>query len=348
MYYPFRSAVRAIFIVSCFLTPAAIRAEPPAIVAARTDINGDLLPNGAVARLGTVRYNHGDTLNALHFTPNGKTIISEGRGHVRFWDSANGRELGQLDVGKPTHDDQTALSPDGKTLTMLSQDWNDTIRLIDIEQRKEIRTVNLPLRRNEQSVERLNALSPDGNLCALHTPKGIRIYDITVSKELYQLPNSDQIRAVTFAGADRLVTAGKKNQHIDVWDARSGKPVRQLDNGAPAEVLTASADGRLLAVLSHHNHAIDRHLDKDTIHIWDLATGTRKYTLDSPPKRWYLGVWFSPDGQLVFTHSHNPQGFELTVWDARSGARLRDVAGVGGKAFAVSPDGRQFATGGNK
>lgn len=38
------------------------------------------LPTGAVLRLGTMEFNHGDGLEQLHFSPDGKKIISVGGG----------------------------------------------------------------------------------------------------------------------------------------------------------------------------------------------------------------------------------------------------------------------------
>jgi RNA polymerase sigma factor (sigma-70 family) len=327
--------------------PAAAAANPAAErLVARADRSGDPLPDGAVARLGTVRFNHGDGLNALYFAPGGKRILSEGQGSLRLWEAATGKELGQFATAKPSFDDQTALAPDGKTMIFLNQENDsDAVRVWDLAQGKEVRVVPLPVRRNELSVYRRNALSCDGRLCAVHTPRQIQMFDIATAKELYKLPNEgDEIRAVIFAGPDRVVTADKK-QVIRVWEARTGQPVRQFAHGSPVEVLAASADSRRLATLEHHTHAIDRLLDKDVIHLWDLTTGTRKHALATRTKRWYMKVQFSPDGKLLFASSSGKDGAGLTVWDVETGERLRELAGAVGQTMAVSPDGSRLAAG---
>src|SRR5262245_65759427 len=63
-------------------------AEPPAAEPANP------LPPGAVARLGSDSFRHGDTVRVLAFTPDGKGVISGGFYQpIRLWDTATGREL---------------------------------------------------------------------------------------------------------------------------------------------------------------------------------------------------------------------------------------------------------------
>ena len=205
--------------------PAAPDGKPAAErLAAAADRYGDPLPAGAVARLGTVRFNHGDGLNSLYFTPDGKTIISEGRGSLRRWDAATGKELRRFATAEPSWDDQTALAPDGKTMIFLNQAFaNDTVRVLELAGGKELRVAPLPVRRKELSVYRRNALSPGGRLGAVHTPDDVRVFDTATAEELCKLPmGGGEVRAVTFAGGDHVITADRKHV-IGVWEARTGR-----------------------------------------------------------------------------------------------------------------------------
>jgi WD40 repeat protein len=57
------------------------------------DCYGDPLPVGAVVRLGTVRWRHGDGTAFVSFPPGGKEVLSVGHdGTVRQWDVATGKE----------------------------------------------------------------------------------------------------------------------------------------------------------------------------------------------------------------------------------------------------------------
>jgi RNA polymerase sigma factor (sigma-70 family) len=334
--------------------PAPPEKERPA----HTDLHGDPLPEGAVARLGTVRFNHGNGLNSLFFSPDGKTILSHGGGLVRLWDAATGRQLAQFSVPKRWADDQAGLTPDGKSLVLLAQEFpSDVLSVWDLTRGKEVRSAKLPVRRGEVSVTRRNAISPDGRLCALHTPEEkrggqrtpeeVRVFEVATAKELCRLPTEGrELQAAVFGGNDRIVTADKKGT-IEVWEAQTGKPVRQFAHGSPAVVMAASSDGAWLATLEHHTYAIDRFLDKDVIHVWDLATGTRKHTLTSRPSRWFMGVCFSPDGKHLLASSFGETAYEVSAWEVATGKRVCELDGAVGMALAVSPDGGRAAAGGS-
>jgi RNA polymerase sigma factor (sigma-70 family) len=325
--------------------PAPPAQQGPARLEVLNDAFGDPLPQGAIARLGTIRFNHGDGLNSLHFSPDGKTVVSEGNGFVRTWDAATGKELAQLTTTKTTFDNQTALTPDGKKMILFRQEFTgDKLQVFDLEQATEIRHVALPVRRSELSAYRHNAVSLDGRLCAVHTAKLIHVFEIETSTELYKLPKPEEFKWVCFAGNDWLVTADKKKL-IEVRQAKSGELVRQFDHGFPVEVMVASPDGRLLATAEHHGQAVDRLLDRDVIHLWDLTTGTLKHTLPARPKQWYMKMHFSGNGKRFFANSIGSSGCQLSVWDTKSGQRVSEFSGVTATVLAVSPDGNRLATG---
>jgi RNA polymerase sigma factor (sigma-70 family) len=341
--------------------PAEAGPPPEAKVAAQApappaDGQGDPLPPGAVARLGTVRFNHGEGLNALHFAPDGKTVLSEGNGALRLWDAATGKELRQFATVRPSFGDPAVLSPDGKTLTFLNQEpQGDTVRVWDLAQGKEVRVVPLPVRRKVHSVAFRNSLSADGLLCAVHTAAEVRVFDALTARELCKLPlKGDEVRAVLFAGTDRIVTVGKK-RGVGTWDARTGKALRHFTHEAPAEHFAVSADGRRLAALAQvfrparlpNRPALQIH-DRDVLHVWDLMTGAHKHALAGRPGEWHFTLRFSPDGKSLFVTSMSedaPELYAVTVWDVETGRRAREFVGACGRALAISPDGTRLAAG---
>ena len=79
----------------------------------RIDLYGDPLPEGAVARLGTVRFRHQGPVLSIAYAPDGRIIVSASRdGTIRLWASATGKELRRFEADGQFN--AVAFSLDGK------------------------------------------------------------------------------------------------------------------------------------------------------------------------------------------------------------------------------------------
>ena len=65
----------------------------------------NLLPAGAVARLGSVRWRHDDVVWFAAFLPDGKAVISVGADRaIRIWEFPSGKELRAISVAPDLQD----------------------------------------------------------------------------------------------------------------------------------------------------------------------------------------------------------------------------------------------------
>jgi hypothetical protein len=64
-----------LILASCY---SALADAPEGEKPVRRDLYGDPLPDGAIARLGTVRFRHGGTIHGVAFAADGKTLASVG------------------------------------------------------------------------------------------------------------------------------------------------------------------------------------------------------------------------------------------------------------------------------
>src|SRR6185436_1125813 len=85
--------------------------------AKKTDLYGDPLPPGAVARLGTTRFRHGGWyLKHVAFLPDNETMVTVADGEaIVFWEAKSGKRLREIRTD-PMGIQGFALSRDGKQI----------------------------------------------------------------------------------------------------------------------------------------------------------------------------------------------------------------------------------------
>src|SRR5262249_19183730 len=101
--------------------PKAKRFQP-----GRVDLYGVSLPDGAVARMGTNRFNHAHGVAGLAFAPDGKSLVSYSfaSGTARIWDPSTGRERQGIEVEELQGGRNFTLSPDGTSLLGAERDYS--------------------------------------------------------------------------------------------------------------------------------------------------------------------------------------------------------------------------------
>jgi WD40 repeat protein len=113
-------------VVLALLTNSAVCAGGSKPQRKHVDFYGDPLPDGAVARLGTLRLRHARGVGIVALAPDGKVVASGDltATRVSLWDTATGKELHRLDArGIPV--DALEFSPDGRLLATACEAINN-------------------------------------------------------------------------------------------------------------------------------------------------------------------------------------------------------------------------------
>jgi RNA polymerase sigma factor (sigma-70 family) len=266
----------------------------------------------------------------LAFLADGKTLLSSGRDNtLRVWDAITRKELRRVE-GVHVQTGSFAVSPDGKLLAAPGGDYGRP-SLWEIATGKKLH--ELP---GHSFATAAFAFSRDGKrVTAGGQANTIHLWDVATGKAVgpaggHQAP----IMGIGFcAGGQIVVTGGQYEPSLRVWDATTGKELRQLPTERGwGSILAVSPDGKTLATSGN----------VDT--LWDIASGKKI-------REWkghQLGTYhlaFSPDGKFLASASWNNDPMRL--WDAATSKELRQVAHPGNISdFAFSPDGKVLAVGG--
>jgi RNA polymerase sigma factor (sigma-70 family) len=301
----------------------------PAAPQVRRDRHGDALPDGAIARLGTVRWRHGFFVYALAYSPDGKKIAAVGVGRaITLWDSATGKEIRQSPNDSLSQ--ALAFSPDGR---ILATTGNPSIcRLWDVATGKELRQ----LKGHRNSLCSV-AFAPDGKTLATSSDDGTaRIWDASSGKELHCLNCKQGNRNVASYSPDgKLLATGGEEGTIRLWDPATGKEQRRLEGHKKAVwYLVFSPDGKHLASSS----------EDGAIRLWDLATGWPICVFEDKPPGFRAPLAFSPDGTLL---AFGRWDGTIHLCDVKNGGDKRHwhAGAFSVLAIAFSPDGKTLAAG---
>jgi RNA polymerase sigma factor (sigma-70 family) len=290
--------------------PPAARALPPADDRpARRDRYGDPLPEGAIARLGTVRLRHSFTVYSVAFSPDGTRLattggFSSGRPLV-VWDAATGREL--FEVPAPGSVIAAPFTPDGKSLLIITR-RNGVYRWDAVTGKQ-----------GEHIADtgdcRCAALTPDGRSLAVATAdpenQSIRLFGLSDGKEIRTMTDKGlTVYSLAVAPDGRSLASVSDDGTVRLWETATGGEVRKISSDAgKVWALAYSPDGRTLATG-----------DEDgAVRLWDPATGKERRSLDLGMKAPVRVVRYSPDGKALAAGV----GGSIRLWDVAEGKELR-------------------------
>lgn len=304
--------LRGLFVLGTFglLLTFAHAQEPP-------NPKADTLPEGALYRLGSVHWRHGEAITFLALTSDGKHLVTATHDSVlRLWDRDTGKEIRRF------------VPPD---------DTNQKGRAF----------VHLYM----QGLTRA-ALSQDGKMLAVALPGNVvRTWDVDSGKAIHEINSpANGVSAMAFTpNGKMLAIRGATDRVCYLYEAANGKEIRKLKPAHPSGMggnigggadngtgLAFSPDGKLIALpeLEYVNKVVS-----GSVTLFEVETGKEIRRIE-PPNHGIAAIAFSPDNKTLVFNTLST----IHVKDVDTGKEIRQIKGFfGTNQIVFAPDGQTIA-----
>ncbi len=251
-------------------------------------------------------------INHVAFSPDGKRLaVLQGDGTVHLCDPRTGKESTTVGGGNVF---AFVFAPGGKKMALGTAEG---IVLYDLEADKEQHKLtgyqgqNAAMNFNgqQQGLGASIAFAPDGQTIAGTAGAMVRLWSVETGKEIRPIEegHATGVSSVAVSPDGKWLASLGDDLKLLMWDAATGKVVRQCDN--PAE---------------------DANNPNALVNLLGVASGG-------------LALQFAPDGKTLAGALHDGS---VQLWDATSGKTLRKIGQMGvGPSLAFAVNGKALATG---
>jgi WD40 repeat protein len=321
---------------------APLRAADPE---GEVDRYGDPLPEGAVARLGSIRFRQQDAIRSAAFSPDGSLLVVTPSSGLKYYDADSGKLLKSVAVGKENVV-ASEVSGDGRVLALLRVEFKREgamqivlyhVDFFDVESGERKPSIVS----SELRSERL-AVSGDGATAVALGLRGmLHMLDVAGGIEIlqHQIQGVPQPSSVALSPrGDTLAVGGRNVVMLWSWlDAEEPRIIRLADERIRqvAISLEFSADGSQLAI------GVD---GRGGVLLMEVATEKigAELAVGDAARNYVRDLAFSPDGRFLAA-AGGANRRVATIWDLSTKRLVPELkASSNPTGLAFSADGSRL------
>jgi WD40 repeat protein len=260
------------------------------------DAQGDALPPGSLARLGSLRFRHDAPITCQAISHDSRLIATGGGRSVRVWEAATGRQkfaLTMMQGNRAVIPTAVAFSSDGNQLAALGAFSQGVLGVWDLRGGQTKQEVMLP-QKDDSTTTMMDApflaFTSTGKhvLIKNYSDFSIRMIEIATASEVRKFMDTAPITCMAISQDGKTLAAGTEGNQIILWNIDDGKELRRLKHTYFVVNLAFSPDGQRLA-------SMDQELAPT---IWNVASGEMEMTL--PYRTRSASLCWSGDGQSLY------------------------------------------------
>jgi WD40 repeat protein/tetratricopeptide (TPR) repeat protein len=306
----------------------------------------------------------GGTLSAAALSPDGR-LIAIGKklsGPITVFDTATGRVIAQHGSAHASAISAMTFSGDG--FKLVTADVEGMIKIWEDARKLTSKVApSRTLKGHEAAITHVAVATASKQLLSTSADKTARVWDLDHGRSAFRLlERAGNACYMARFSPDGQWIAVADGPGVRLWDASTGKLVRELSAGARGRVYSVAfspTDHRLLAV------GYGGQADDSRVELWDIDTGKEVARLvgatDLPDVRTKVehaaavgALAFSPDGKYLVAGFGTPNILSpasspspLKVWDVATRRLIRRLNGHMGYCVSLdfSRDGTRLASG---
>ncbi len=287
---------------------------------------------------------HTGVVKSVAFSPDGATLASGYKnGDILLWDVAAGTLKNTL-KGHTDEVNIVVFSPDGATLASVSASSSgiDTVvGLWDVA----TGTLKNTLEGHTSTVWSI-VFSPDGMTLASGSWDGtVRLWDVATGTLKNILEHTRGVRHAVFSPDGMTLASGSDDGGVHLWDVATGTLKNTLKGHEDVLIVpdVFSMNSVWRVDFSPDETTLASGYENGDVLLWDVATGTRKATLERHTNV-VNSVAFSPDGTTLASGSWDDT---VHLWDAASGTHKAVLEGdmLNINHVVFSPDSMMLTSG---